>query len=94
MCGREDVVTPPAQSESLYVAINRSKFKIIENAGHVSNLDQPYEFSKYLSEFLGGLVGVGMENPPLKKSRTLNDSELKNMKQPSWFSGFGILEKR
>jgi len=94
MCGREDKVTPPALSESMYVAINRSKFKIIENAGHVSNLEQPYEFSKCLSEFLSGIVGVGMESAPLKKTRILNDSESKNMKQPSWFSGFRILEKR
>lgn len=63
LCGREDVVTPLAQSESMNAAIKGSKLQIIENAGHVSNLEQPHDFTKYLSEFLAGLVGVGVENP-------------------------------
>lgn len=61
MCGREDVVTPLAQSEAMNAAIKGSKLHIIENAGHVSNLDQPHEFAKYLSEFLGSIDGVGMD---------------------------------
>lgn len=67
ICGREDVVTPLAQSESMNAAIKGSKLQIIENAGHVSNLEQPHEFAKYLSEFLGGLAGVGVENPTENK---------------------------
>ena len=63
LCGREDVVTPLAQSESMNAAIKGSKLQIIENAGHVSSLEQPHDFAKYLSEFLAGLVGVGVENP-------------------------------
>lgn len=62
ICGREDAVTPLAQSESMNAAIKGSKLQIIENAGHVSNLEQPHEFAKYLSEFLAGLGGVGVEN--------------------------------
>lgn len=61
ICGKHDEVTPPALSESMYVAINKSVFRIIDHAGHVSNLEQPHEFAKHLSEFLEGLDGVGIE---------------------------------
>jgi pimeloyl-ACP methyl ester carboxylesterase len=62
ICGREDVVTPLAQSEWMNAAIKGSKLQIIENAGHVSNLEQPHDFAKYLSEFLAKLVGIEVEN--------------------------------
>ncbi|MDI1324913.1 MAG: alpha/beta hydrolase [Algoriphagus sp.] len=62
ICGKDDAVTPLAQSESMHATINGSILRVIENAGHVSNLEQPHEFAKHLSEFLGGLNGVGLES--------------------------------
>jgi 3-oxoadipate enol-lactonase len=56
ICGREDEVTPLAQSEFMNTAIKGSTLHVIDNAGHVSNLEQPYEFNKYLSEFLTELT--------------------------------------
>lgn len=67
ICGREDIVTPLAQSEYMNAAIKGSKLQVIEDAGHVSNLEQPHEFAKYLSEFLAGLGGVGVENQTVNK---------------------------
>ena len=61
ICGREDEVTPLAQSESMHTSIKGSVLKVIENAGHVSNLEHPHEFAQHLSEFLSGLIGVGKE---------------------------------
>lgn len=61
ICGRQDEVTPLAQSESMHSSIKGSVLKVIENAGHVSNLEQPHEFAKHLSEFLAELDGVGKE---------------------------------
>jgi 3-oxoadipate enol-lactonase len=55
ICGREDDVTPLAQSEHMHTAIEGSILKIIDNAGHVSNLEQPQEFNKHLLDFLSGL---------------------------------------
>ena len=52
ICGREDEVTPLAQSESMHAAIKGSLLCIIENAGHVANVEQPDEFNNYLHEFL------------------------------------------
>jgi pimeloyl-ACP methyl ester carboxylesterase len=55
ICGREDEVTPLAQSEMMHQNIKGSVLQVIDNAGHVSNLEQPHEFNKYLGDFLAGL---------------------------------------
>ncbi len=52
ICGRQDLVTPLAQSELMQKQIRGSVLKIIDNAGHVSNLEQPEEFNKHLLKFL------------------------------------------
>jgi pimeloyl-ACP methyl ester carboxylesterase len=62
ICGREDQVTPLAQSEFMNKNIKGSILHIIDNAGHVSNLEQPKEFNKYLSEFLTDLSGFDVLN--------------------------------
>jgi pimeloyl-ACP methyl ester carboxylesterase len=61
ICGREDAVTPLAQSEKMHKSIKGSILKIIDNAGHVSNLEQPQEFNQYLGDFLGTLSGLKVE---------------------------------
>jgi len=58
ICGREDKVTPLAQSEFMQEHIEGSNLVIIDNAGHVSNLEQPEEFNKHLHEFLNSLDSV------------------------------------
>lgn len=55
ICGRADEVTPLAQSEFMHEHIKDSVLKIIDNAGHVSNLEQPDEFNAHLLEFLTSL---------------------------------------
>jgi 3-oxoadipate enol-lactonase len=52
LCGEDDKVTPLAQSEFLNKNIPGSKFFVIEKAGHLSNLEQPDLFNKYISDFL------------------------------------------
>lgn len=68
VCGREDGVTPLAQSELMHQAIEGSELKVIEKAGHVSNLEQPEEFNRHLQEFLAGITSVGAEINNEKKS--------------------------
>ena len=55
ICGKQDVVTPLAQSEFMHSHIKGSTLKVIDNAGHVSNLEQPEEFNKHLVDFLNSL---------------------------------------
>jgi 3-oxoadipate enol-lactonase len=52
LCGREDAVTPLVQSEYMHQHIKWSILYIIDNAGHVSNLEQPLEFNNSLRDFL------------------------------------------
>jgi 3-oxoadipate enol-lactonase len=58
ICGREDEVTPLVQSKFMHEHILGSSLKIIDHAGHVSNLEQPDEFNKYLLDFLNSLNSV------------------------------------
>ena len=52
ICGREDEVTPLEQSEFLHTSIKASALHIIDDAGHVSNIEQPEEFNNEISKFL------------------------------------------
>jgi len=61
ICGREDEVTPLAQSEFMHANIKGSVLRVIDNVGHVSNLEQPYEFNKHLQWFLTTLNGIEVE---------------------------------
>ena len=50
--GSEDALTPVADAELMHREIGGSRLKIIEGAGHVSNLENPEEFNRVLVEFL------------------------------------------
>ena len=52
LCGREDEVTPLAESKAMNASIEGSTLHVINNAGHVSNLEQPDEFNNHMFEFL------------------------------------------
>ncbi|NQV73189.1 alpha/beta fold hydrolase [bacterium] len=56
LCGREDALTPVALSIFMYEQIEGSMLHVIENAGHVSNLEQPDEFNLLLKEFVAGIA--------------------------------------
>ena len=73
VCGREDEVTPLVQSELMHAAIKGSVLRVIDNAGHVSNLEQPRAFNNHLLSFLTTLHGVDKES--LKGSHSSIKSE-------------------
>lgn len=52
ICGREDVVTPLEESKYMNKNISGSVLHVINNAGHVSNLEEPAKFNKLLRDFL------------------------------------------
>jgi pimeloyl-ACP methyl ester carboxylesterase len=52
ICGREDVVTPLDESKFMNKQIKGSVLHVINNAGHVSNLEEPSKFNKLLHDFL------------------------------------------
>ncbi len=61
ICGSADQVTPLAQSESMHASIEGSELRVIDQAGHVSNLEQADTFNKHLLDFLTGLGDFNFE---------------------------------
>ncbi|HEU4710771.1 MAG TPA: alpha/beta fold hydrolase [Pyrinomonadaceae bacterium] len=55
VAGREDAITPPADSEAMHSKIAGSRLIVIENAGHVSNLEQTEQFNDALLAFLSSI---------------------------------------
>jgi 3-oxoadipate enol-lactonase len=56
--GEEDQGTPVAASRAIQAQIASSQLEIIKSAAHLSNLEQPAEFTRILTTFLGRL-GAG-----------------------------------
>jgi pimeloyl-ACP methyl ester carboxylesterase len=50
--GKEDEVTPVIHSFYLKDKLKNSKFKVIKNAGHLSNMENPEEFNRTMENFL------------------------------------------
>jgi pimeloyl-ACP methyl ester carboxylesterase len=52
LVGNHDTVTPPALSDELHQKIAGSELAIIEDAGHLSSIEQPAAFNTALARFL------------------------------------------
>lgn len=52
LVGAEDAITPVADSEKMHQAIAGSRLVVLENAGHVSNLERTEQFNEALLKFL------------------------------------------
>ena len=50
--GREDMITPLPEAELMHKEIGGSRLAVIEDAGHVSNIEQPESFNRALTKFL------------------------------------------
>jgi 3-oxoadipate enol-lactonase len=50
--GKEDPITPVADSQKMHEGIADSQLVVIENASHVSNIEQPEQFNRALKDFL------------------------------------------
>ena len=66
MVGKEDKITPIAVAQQMHENIRDSTLKIIQHAGHLTNLENPTAFNTHLVKFLE-LVG--------KKSFCLSDTD-------------------
>lgn len=53
--GRDDALTPVAAHEQMQSALPNASLTIIEDAGHLSNLEQPDVFNRSLARFLQSL---------------------------------------
>ena len=50
--GREDMITPLPEAQLMHREIGGSRLEVIEDAGHVSNIEQPESFNRALTKFL------------------------------------------
>jgi 3-oxoadipate enol-lactonase len=55
MAGTHDQVAPLSQMEAIAAAIPNSVLKIIPNAGHLMNIEQPDVFTSHVRDFLTGV---------------------------------------
>ena len=52
LVGNEDILTPPSAAKFMHSKISGSTLCILEKSAHLSNLDNPADFNKYLDGFL------------------------------------------
>ncbi len=55
VCGSDDVLTPPAESEAMTAAIPGAEYIPLAGVGHLSNLEAPLAFNEALARFLARL---------------------------------------
>lgn len=58
--GREDVYTPVPVAEQLFQQIPSAELLVIENAGHMPNLEQPGAFNEAVGSWLHRCTSVGV----------------------------------
>jgi len=56
IAGSEDAVRTPDDAEFIHQGIKDSRLEIIDNAGHLMNMEQPEEFNRALLAFLEALI--------------------------------------
>lgn len=55
MVGKEDKITPPEAARQMQKNIKRSMLNIIEHAGHLSNIENSYDFNGQLLKFVSSV---------------------------------------
>jgi pimeloyl-ACP methyl ester carboxylesterase len=54
--GREDPIRPVSDAEFMHERISNSQLEIIEDAAHMTNMEQPEVFNRVMVSFLNGLT--------------------------------------
>ncbi|HEV8406617.1 MAG TPA: alpha/beta fold hydrolase [Sphingomicrobium sp.] len=54
LVGDQDLITPPELSHQLAGLILNARMQLIEDAGHISNLEKPAEFNHAVERLIGG----------------------------------------
>ena len=56
VCGEEDILTPPSDSEAMHRAITGSRLTLVPRAGHLSSLEAPEPFNQALAAYLATVI--------------------------------------
>ncbi|HSJ10600.1 MAG TPA: alpha/beta fold hydrolase [Longimicrobiales bacterium] len=54
LAGADDSITPAGEARVMARAIPGARFDTVEDAGHLSNLENPFDFNAFLKTFLAG----------------------------------------
>lgn len=60
--GEQDQIVPIAEAEAMYRAIEEAEMVIVENAGHLPNLEQPEVFNDAVADFLEELMEADVDH--------------------------------
>jgi 3-oxoadipate enol-lactonase len=52
ICGEQDTVTPRELSDELARLVPGARIQVINDAGHLGNLEQPHEFNRVIEDFI------------------------------------------
>jgi len=55
LVGDQDLITPPELSDELAGLISNARMEVIEDAGHISNLEKPAEFNRAVDQLIDQL---------------------------------------
>lgn len=61
LVGEEDKITPIEASRAMKMKIKGAKFYIIPQAGHLSNLENPYEVNYQINKFISNIKSIHLE---------------------------------
>ena len=56
LVGADDTITPPKEAQAIHERIRGSRLEILDQSGHICNLEQPAAFSHVMSEFVEGVA--------------------------------------
>ncbi|CAN5329099.1 hypothetical protein BH23BAC3_BH23BAC3_23190 [soil metagenome] len=60
--GENDNITPPSKGQFMQNNIKNSEMKIIEHAGHLSNLENADQFNEHLTLFVESVYEMNHKN--------------------------------
>lgn len=58
LVGEHDIVTPPSAAKNMHDRIRNSRLHVLDNAAHMSNLENPKVFNEHLMEFLAEVTAT------------------------------------
>jgi 3-oxoadipate enol-lactonase len=56
LVGQDDQITPPEAAQKMHNLVTQSTLKEIDQAGHLTNLENPERFNQHIKSFLSSLV--------------------------------------
>ena len=83
LCGRQDLVTPPAVHRELAAGIAGARLEIIEECGHLLPLEQPEQVTEILRDWLSEVAGTQRPNATGPETTAAGDRPASPPREPA-----------